>query len=58
MIENGLPEAMQDQLDEVLGGEDVQALVFVGYSGSDFFDAGPYLLQRGLPRLAGRWWRG
>jgi hypothetical protein len=54
VIENGLPEAMQDQLDEVLAGEDVRALVFVGYSGSDFFDAGPYLLQRGLPHLAGK----
>ena len=54
VIENGLPVAMQDQLDEVLAGEDVQALVFVGYSGSDFFDAGPYLLQRGLRHLAGK----
>lgn len=54
MIENGLPEAMQDQLDEILAGEDLQALVFVGYSGSDFFDAGPYLLQRGLRRLEGK----
>jgi hypothetical protein len=39
VIENGLPEAMQDQLDEILAGGDVQALVFVGYSGSDFFHA-------------------
>ena len=54
VIENGLPAAMQDQLDAILAGEDVQALVFVGYSGSDYFDAGPYLLQRGLRHLAGK----
>jgi hypothetical protein len=54
VIENGLPARMQDQLDEFLASEDVQALVFVGYSGSDFFDAGPYLLQRGLRHLAGK----
>jgi hypothetical protein len=54
VIENGLPEPMQDQLDAILANEYVQALVFIGYSGSDFFDAGPYLLQRGLRHLAGK----
>ncbi len=54
VIENGLPEPMQDQLDQVLAGEDVRALVFVGYSGSDFFDVGPYLIRRGLRQLVGK----
>jgi len=46
VIENGLPEQLVRRLDEVLGSPDVRYLVFIGYSGSDFFDVTPYLLSR------------
>jgi len=54
VIENGLPEDVQAQLDSVLSDERVRALVFVGYSGSDFFDVRPYLLRRGLRQLSNK----
>lgn len=44
IIENGFDSAMRDRLDHLLGA--ARALVIVGYSGSDFFDATPYLLDR------------
>ncbi len=54
VIENGFPDDVARRLDEVLGRPEVRALVFVGYSGSDFFDVTPYLQERGLERLRGK----
>jgi hypothetical protein len=45
-IENGLPDAVAKQLDHVLGQEEIEVVVFLGYSGSDFFDVTPYLVSR------------
>ncbi len=53
-IENGFPVSLQHELDRVLGSPSTQALVFVGYSGSDFFDAEPYLRTRGFSLMAGK----
>ena len=46
MIENGLPDSVAKQLDHVLGQEEIEVVVFLGYSGSDFFDVTPYLVSR------------
>lgn len=46
VIEDGFPEDLVRRLDEILCSNDVKVVVFVGYSGSDFFDATPYLLSR------------
>lgn len=45
-IENGFPAEVVARLDDVIASDQTSVLVFVGYSGSDFFDATPYLLQR------------
>lgn len=45
VIENGFPEALVQTLDSMLGSIDITTVVFLGYSGSDFFDATPYLLE-------------
>lgn len=46
VIENGFPESLEENLDEILSNDELKALAFVGYSGSDFFDASPYLASR------------
>lgn len=43
-IERGLPLATCAELDRRL--HRAELVVFVGYSGSDFFDVDPYLKQR------------
>jgi hypothetical protein len=45
-VERGLPPVMRDLLNDVLLAPQARLLVFLGYSGSDFFDVDPYL--RGL----------
>ena len=46
-IEKGLPAATSDRLFKSLLDPAVASIVFVGYSGSDFFDVDPFLA--GLP---------
>jgi hypothetical protein len=46
-VELGLPAEVRAALDRVLLAEAARLVVFVGYSGSDFFDVDPYL--RALP---------
>ena len=46
VIQNGLPEHISKALDNILEYSGVRALVFAGYSGSDFFDVTPYLSRR------------
>jgi len=53
MIENGFPSDVRDALDGILGDPAVEVLVFAGCSGSDYFDATPYLQNR-WHLLAGR----
>lgn len=48
VIENGFPNELKDRLDQILCSHGTRALVFIGYSGSDFFDASPYLLERAV----------
>lgn len=52
-IENGFPQAVREGLDRIIRDPEVKVLVFAGYSGSDFFDATPYLQSR-WNLLAGR----
>ena len=54
MLENGFPEETAARLNDLLGSAVVRAVVFVGYSGSDFFDVTPYFGRRGARLLAGR----
>lgn len=54
VIENGFSTEVIASLDAVLLNPDVKALVFVGYSGSDFFDATPYLAKNGGRSLRAR----
>jgi hypothetical protein len=54
LLENGFPEETAARLDDLLGSAAVRAVVFVGYSGSDFFDVTPYFRRRGARLLAGR----
>jgi len=55
VIENGFPAPLVARLDHELSRADVEWLVVIGYSGSDFFDATPYLVERlsgpGAPRV-------
>lgn len=53
-IERGLPGEIRTRLSGMLLSPRVSSIVFVGYSGSDFFDVDPFLAS--LPRgsLAGR----
>ncbi len=44
VVERGLPEQLMAQLDAAL--DRARVVVFVGYSGSDFFDVDPYLRSR------------
>ncbi|HUW88722.1 MAG TPA: hypothetical protein VMW30_10195 [Candidatus Paceibacterota bacterium] len=53
IIENGFPETLVQTLDSVLGSDGISTIVFLGYSGSDFFDATPYLLSH-LDLLEGK----
>lgn len=46
VIENGFDPRLRAALDEAVMSPSIRAVVFVGYSGSDFFDATPYLLDR------------
>lgn len=42
-VEIGLPVGRRLQMDRWLGARGEQLIVFIGYSGSDFFDVDPYL---------------
>ncbi|MHA3838271.1 hypothetical protein ACXR8F_21365 [Terrabacter sp. AAH1] len=53
VIENGLPQRTAVDLDALLFGTPGLVLVFVGYSGSDYFDITPHLISR-APRAAGQ----
>lgn len=53
-IERGLPADIRAALDERLLADGVDLVVFVGYSGSDFFDVDPYLRGIEAGTLAGR----
>lgn len=53
IIENGFVAATVEDLDAILGASKVKALIFAGYSGSDFFDGTPYLRSR-WPLLRGK----
>ncbi len=53
VIENGFPASTTTALDSLVGNEATAALVFVGYSGSDYFDVTPYFKER-VGLLAGR----
>ena len=44
VIDKGFSWEMQKKLQATLGGSDGGTLAFIGYSGSDFFDATPFLL--------------
>lgn len=46
VIQHGLSDEMTARLDRLVLGPHLEQLVFVGYSGSDFFDATPYLIDR------------
>lgn len=46
VIENGFPTPVSTAVDRLVSDEATAALVFVGYSGSDFFDVTPYLRER------------
>lgn len=48
VIQDGFPVGLSDRLDTLLSSSEVQVIMFVGYSGSDFFDATPYLLSRAV----------
>ena len=53
VIERGFTESMSKILQRTLAHSDGGTLAFVGYSGSDFFDATPFLmtfLSRSAPR--------
>ena len=45
-IQNGIPSTVQRLLDRDLEDPRVKAVIFVGYSGSDFFDVTPFLQSR------------
>ncbi|HEY2354904.1 MAG TPA: hypothetical protein VGH79_08430 [Gaiellaceae bacterium] len=51
-IERGFPADVRDTLDQDLGW--CKAMLFVGYSGSDFFDVVPYFASLPADKLAGR----
>lgn len=53
VIENGFPSEVVARLDSVLQLPATRFLTFVGYSGSDYFDATPYLISR-APLLRGK----
>jgi hypothetical protein len=53
-IERGLAADMRSAIDRVLLRSDVELVVVVGYSGSDFFDVDPYLSDLRPGTLDGR----
>lgn len=53
-IERGLPKEIRAPLTETLLSPRVRSIVFVGYSGSDFFDVDPFLASLSSNALAGR----
>lgn len=53
-IERGLPREIRDPLREMLLAPGIRSMVFVGYSGSDFFDVDPFLASLPKDSLAGR----
>lgn len=53
-IERGLPDEIRGPLTEMLLSPRIRSIVFVGYSGSDFFDVDPFLASLPGGSLAGR----
>jgi hypothetical protein len=53
-IERGLPSEIRSPLREMLLSPRIRLIVFVGYSGSDFFDVDPFLASLSKDSLAGR----
>lgn len=53
-IERGLPIDTREAVMRVLSARDTRLVVFVGYSGSDFFDVDPFLRALAPASLAGR----
>ena len=53
-IERGLPREIRGPLREMLLASEIRSIVFVGYSGSDFFDVDPFLASLSRDSLAGR----
>lgn len=46
VIQDGFPPVLVDRLSATLSSTELRVLMFIGYSGSDFFDATPYLLSQ------------
>jgi hypothetical protein len=53
-IERGLPGEIRTRLGDLLLSPQVSSIVFVGYSGSDFFDVDPFLASLPQDSLSGR----
>lgn len=53
-IERGLPREIRSALREMILSPRIRSIVFVGYSGSDFFDVDPFLASLPRDSLAGR----